>query len=54
LVRVLLGNQTVSAGTHEAVWNGRDDPGRAVSAGVYFYRLESAAYSETRRMTLVK
>ncbi len=54
LVRVLLGNETVPAGTNKAVWNGRDDTRRVVAAGVYFYRLETVTYSETRSMTLVK
>ena len=54
LVRVLLGGETVSAGTSEAVWNGRDDSDHTVAAGIYFYHLEAPAYSETRRMALVK
>jgi hypothetical protein len=54
LVRVLLGDEVVPAGRHEAVWNGRDGSGRAVVAGVYFYRLETGSFSETRQMTLIK
>jgi hypothetical protein len=54
LVRVLLGDEVVPAGRHEVVWNGRDRSGRAVTAGVYFYRLETGSFSETRRMTLIK
>ena len=29
------------AGQHSAIWDGRDDAGRAVSSGVYFYRLSN-------------
>jgi hypothetical protein len=42
------------AGQHEVVWNGRDDQGRDVPSGVYFYRLTTARASETRRMVLIR
>ncbi|HEX7880839.1 MAG TPA: FlgD immunoglobulin-like domain containing protein, partial [Candidatus Eisenbacteria bacterium] len=29
----------LSAGTHELSWDGRDDAGRAVASGLYFYRV---------------
>ena len=54
LVRRLVAAEVTAAGRHEVVWNGRDITGRVVAAGVYFYRLDAGAYSETRRMTLVK
>ena len=53
LVRTLF-TSDLPAGQHETVWNGEDDAGRQVSAGVYFYRLEAGAYGETRRMVLVR
>jgi len=31
-----------------------DEAGRQVAAGVYFYRLDAGAFSESGRMTLVK
>lgn len=52
-VRTLVDEQMV-AGHHEVTWNGRDDAGRAVSSGVYFYRLESNQFNQTRKMMLVK
>ena len=54
VVQRLVAAETVAAGRHEEVWNGRDDAGRAAPAGMYFYRLDAGSYSETRRMTLVK
>jgi flagellar hook assembly protein FlgD len=52
-VRALLDGQR-AAGLHQAAWDGRDDAGRAVASGVYFYRLQAAGRVETRRMLLLK
>ena len=59
LVRQLASGQYAS-GRHEVVWDGKDGSGAAVASGIYFYRLDvqklngEAAYSETRKMALVK
>ncbi len=53
-VQTLVAGETVGAGRHEVVWNGTDEAGRVVPAGVYFCRLDAGGYSETRRMALVK
>ncbi len=39
---------------HETKWDGRDDTGRVVPAGVYFYRIAIGDLVETKLMTLVK
>jgi beta-glucanase (GH16 family) len=52
-VRTLVAGRTTAAGQHERVWDGRDESGRAVSTGVYFYRLNAGNYSETRRMVML-
>ena len=44
----------VGAGRHEEVWYGRDDAGRPVPSGVYFYRLETREFSDSKRMVLLK
>ncbi|MFH1844776.1 MAG: T9SS type A sorting domain-containing protein, partial [bacterium] len=49
-----LFNEQMTAGRHEAVWTGRDESGRQVPSGVYFYRVEAGRFSETKRMTLLK
>ncbi|MBE0564778.1 MAG: T9SS type A sorting domain-containing protein [Krumholzibacteria bacterium] len=54
LVRVLHAAELLPAGTRETVWNGRDERGRLVATGVYFYRLRAGGFTATRRMTLVK
>ncbi len=52
LVATLV-DQEVSAGVYTAIWRGTDGAGRAVAAGLYFYRLRGGDLSETRRMVLV-
>ena len=42
------------AGRTELVWDGRDDAGRAVAAGVYFFRLRAAGIAYTRPVVLTK
>jgi len=54
LVRALLNGELGREGRNEIVWNGRDDTGRRVASGTFFYRLESGDYSETKRMALIK
>jgi flagellar hook assembly protein FlgD len=52
LVRSLVDGSPLEAGRHEAVWDGRNESGRSVGAGLYFYRLQAGSLSETRRMVL--
>jgi hypothetical protein len=54
LVQTLVSSESTTAGHHEVVWKGRDQEGRVVAAGVYFYRLDARGYSETRKMVLVR
>lgn len=35
-------------------WDGRDDSGRRLSSGTYFYLLELPGWSDSRKMTLVR
>jgi len=41
-------------GSHTVTWNGADGRGRAVSSGVYFYRIEAEGFAATHKMMLVK
>lgn len=42
------------AGRHEVVWTGRDDAGRPVATGTYFYSLRAGEFRQVRKMTLAK
>jgi hypothetical protein len=53
LVRTLVSGR-LDDGDHLVPWQGRDDAGRPVASGVYFYRLETGDFSESRRMVLAK
>jgi hypothetical protein len=53
LVRTLV-DGAQSAGSKSAVWDGRDDAGRAVASGVYFYCLRADAFEQTRKMVFLK
>ncbi len=41
-------------GVHEIVWDGRDDHGRAVGSGVYFYRIITNGFARTKKMLLIR
>ena len=42
------------AGPHTVEWNGRDDSGRRMSSGIYFYRLTAGDREHARRMILLR
>ncbi len=50
--RLLEGEQ--APGTYEALWDGRDDHGRAVQSGVYFFRLRVASDTHVRKAMLLR
>ena len=43
----------IAEGAHTVSWNGRDESGKAVGAGIYLYRLVSGDHSEARKMLLI-
>ncbi len=54
VVRVLADRALKAGGTHEAVWNGRDDRGHEVPAGIYLYVLETEGTRVSSTITLMK
>ena len=43
-----------SSGRTSLVWDSTDNGGKAVTSGIYFYRLTTEQHSETRKMMLMK
>ena len=53
-VKTLI-NEALPAGKHSVIWNGKDEKGKNVSSGVYFYKLQvGGRYSCTKKMLLLK
>ncbi|MBU1355407.1 MAG: S8 family serine peptidase [Candidatus Edwardsbacteria bacterium] len=53
LVRTMVDAKQLP-GYYNIAWNGRDNSGRPVSAGVYFYRLNAGDINLTKKMVLLK
>jgi hypothetical protein len=52
-VRILL-DEYLPGGSHQAVWDGRDELGSRVAAGCYLARLEAGHRVETSRIALIR
>jgi flagellar hook assembly protein FlgD len=42
------------AGSYEVIWDGKDDAGQSVASGVYFYRIKTDQFNDTKKMLLLK
>jgi hypothetical protein len=51
---VTLVNGPQAAGVRSVIWDGRDANGRAVSSGVYLYRLEAAGEAWSRKLAIIR
>jgi hypothetical protein len=54
LVKTLVDGQRIAGQVYEANWNGLNDAGQSVSSGVYFYKLVSTNFTQTKKMVLLK
>jgi methionine-rich copper-binding protein CopC len=57
----ILGQQVTSlvsgempAGKHQVTWDGTDSDGGSVASGIYFYRISTGSFSESKKMMLLK
>jgi hypothetical protein len=55
LVRTLVDEQLEAlAEPYEVVWDGRDDSGRMLASGVFFYQLDAPGYTSAKKLILLK
>ena len=53
-VQTLVAQQLQNAGYYRLTWDGSDANGHTVSSGIYFYRLTTQNFTQTRKMLLLK
>ena len=53
LIKTLV-NDVQSSGYKTLKWNGTNDKGQKVSAGLYLYRIEAEGFTNTKKMALIK
>ena len=53
-VKTLLSNFSLAPGTHSYVWNGRDESGTRVEAGLYFCRMDAGAERQSSRLVFTR
>ncbi len=52
-IRTLV-NAEQSAGYKSVIWDGKNDAGEMVSTGIYFYRMVSEEFNQTKKMVYMK
>jgi len=52
-VKVLI-DEIQDAGHKSVIWDGRDNDGREVASGIYFYKIKAESYQKTMKMVLLK
>ncbi len=54
VVRTLLDTEVDAGAQGFVVWNGANDGGERCASGVYFYRIDAAGFTESRKMIMLK
>jgi hypothetical protein len=49
-----LVDEILPAGKHSVTWNGKDENGKSVASGVYFYKMKADKFVSTKKMILMK
>lgn len=54
LVKTLVDNTSIKPDNYNLKWEGIDNSGNKVSAGVYFYKLEAGKFKSIKKLILLK
>jgi hypothetical protein len=52
-VRTLV-DEEKAPGNYNIIWDGKDDSGKEVASGIYFYQLKTKDYTATKKMVLLR
>jgi len=52
-VRTLV-NETKAAGSYDVYWDGKDDTGKEMSAGIYIYKIQAGSFTAMKKMQFIK
>jgi len=53
LVRTLV-DEEKAPGNYKAIWDGKDNSGKEVGSGIYFYQLRTEEYTATKKVVLLR
>lgn len=53
LVKTLV-DEEKAPGNYKIIWDGKDNSGKEVASGIYFYQLRTADYTSSKKMVLLK
>jgi hypothetical protein len=53
LVRTLV-DEEKTPGNYKVIWDGKDNSGKEVASGIYFYQLKTEEYTATKKMVLLR
>jgi flagellar hook assembly protein FlgD len=47
-------NGVNDANTYTVTWDGKNDRGGAVASGIYFYKMDTKDFSQTKKMVMLR
>jgi hypothetical protein len=53
LVKIVV-DEEKAPGNYNIIWDGKDNSGKEVASGIYFYQLKTRDYPETKKMVLLR
>lgn len=53
-MKTLSNDRIWGIGSHEMIWDGKNENGIRVGSGEYFYKLEAEGFREVKKMVLLK